>query len=61
MSYIIKFIKKIVFACFFIYGYNLIAQSINLIIPLNTYTILYTSIFGVFGFISLVIFYVVAF
>ncbi len=53
MRIIIKLIKKIVVAVFFIYGFNLIGQSINLIIPLNIYTISYTSLFGISGFISL--------
>ena len=53
MRIIIKTIKKIIVVSFFIYGFNLIGQSLNLIIPINVYTISYTTLFGLSGFISL--------
>ena len=55
MHFIFKLIKKIVISSFFIYGFNILAQSINIIIPLNIYTITYTSLFGIGGFFSLII------
>ena len=53
MRIIIKSIRKILFASFFIYGFNLLGQSFDLIIPLNIYTIGYTGLFGLSGFLSL--------
>ena len=55
MHIIFKIIKKIIIASFFIYGFNMISQSIDIIIPLNIFTIFYTSTFGLFGFASLII------
>ena len=54
MSKLFVFFKKIIISAFFIYGYNVFAQNLNLIIPLNVFTISYVTFFGVPGLISLI-------
>lgn len=61
MSRIFRLFKKIIIAAFFIYGYNILAQPLNIIVPLNLITIGYVTIFGVPGLISLIIIYISAF
>ena len=61
MSKLFNILKKVVFAAFFIYGYNVIAQPLNIIIPLNIITILYVSIFGIPGLLSLITIYIFSF
>ena len=61
MSKLFKFFKKFIIAAFFVYGYNVLAQPLNLIIPLNLITITYVTVFGVSGLISLIIIYIFAF
>ena len=55
MSKIIKLIRNLMFSILFIYGYNLLAQSLNLTIPFNIFTIGFVFIFGIPGFISLLL------
>lgn len=61
MSKIFKILKRIIIAAFFIYGYNILAQPLNIIVPLNLITIGYVAFFGVPGLISLIIIYISAF
>lgn len=61
MSKLFKLFKRIIFAAFFIYGYNVIAQPLNVIIPLNLITILYVTTFRVTGLLSLILIYVFSF
>ena len=51
---IFQILKKIVFSMFLIYGYNLIAVPLGILVPLNILTILYVSIFGVPALLSLI-------
>lgn len=51
---IFKIIKKIVFSMFLIYGYNLIAVPLGIIVPLNIITIIYVTLFGVPALLSLI-------
>lgn len=44
---ILKFIRKIVFAGFILYAFNVIMAPLNLLIPINLYTIGLTTIFGI--------------
>ena len=53
---IFKILKRILLACFLLYGYNLIAMPLGVIIPINLITVLFISMFGVsslFGFITI--------
>lgn len=43
---ILKILKKIVFSSFLLYGYNLLALPINIIVPINIITILTLTLFG---------------
>ncbi len=44
---IIRTLRKTIIAGFMLYAYNVIAAPLNLFIPINVYTILITTIFGV--------------
>lgn len=48
-------IKKIIYNTFLIYGYNLLAAPLNLIIPINFITVGLLMIFGYPMLISLII------
>lgn len=52
---ILKVLKKIIVSAFFIYGYNLIAAPLNLIIPINLITVLAVSLFGIPALLSFII------
>lgn len=56
---VINLLKKVVFSSFFLYGYNLLAAPLNLIIPINLINILLLSLLGVpalFGLIFIFVF-----
>lgn len=54
---IFKFIiKKVLFAGFLLYGYNLISIQFNMIVPINWYTILIVSVLDSCGLTGLVLF-----
>ncbi len=52
---IFKIIKKIVFAVFLIYGYNILAVPLGIIVPLNLLTIIYVTLFDVPALLSLIV------
>ena len=49
----IKLIKKIIMASFLIYAFNMVAVNFNIVLPINVWTIGFTSIFNVSGLIIL--------
>lgn len=51
----VKVIKRIVVAGFLLYGYNVIMAPLNLLIPINIFTVLLTAIFGIVAIPFLVI------
>ena len=51
---IFQIFKKILFSMFLIYGYNLIAVPLEILVPLNILTVLYVAIFGVPALLSLI-------
>lgn len=55
MKIIFKYFKKFIVSGFLIYGYNLIAETFNITIPINFFTILMTTIFDYFGITYLVL------
>ncbi|MBR1717921.1 MAG: pro-sigmaK processing inhibitor BofA family protein [Bacilli bacterium] len=61
MTTICKIIKKIIFSCFLLYGYNVLAVPLNIIIPINIVNILIISIFGVSSLFSLILIHVLIF
>ena len=52
---IFRLVKKIVFSFLLIYSYNLIAAPINVVIPMNMITILYTTFLGIPAFLSIIV------
>lgn len=58
---IFKFIKRIILSIFVLYGYNLISQSLGMIVPINIYTVLLLSILGIPALFALIFILVVVF
>ncbi len=54
---LIKYIfKRIIFAGFLLYSYNVISVNFNMIIPINYFVLLIVAILGPFGLIGIVLF-----
>ena len=51
----IKCIKRIIMASFLVYAFNMVAVNFNIIIPINIWTIGFTTIFDISGLIILLI------
>ena len=45
----IKYLKKIIMAAFMLYAFNMIAVNFNIVIPINIWTLFFTSIFDMSG------------
>ncbi len=58
---IFSLIKKILFSVFLIYGYNLIASPLNLIVPINMITVGLITILGLPAFFSLIVILLIVF
>lgn len=58
---IFNIIKKIVFSVFLIYGFNLIASPLNLIIPINIITVGFITLLGLPALLSLILVYFIVF
>lgn len=58
---IFSIIKKIIYSFFLIYGYNVLASPLNLIIPINIITVALVMLFGFTTLISLIIIYLLIF
>ena len=58
---IFEILKKIFFSSFLLYGYNLIASSIGITIPINIITISILVIFGYPSLFSLILIQVLIF
>lgn len=54
MKYFFKILKKVIFSAFLLYGYNLLASPINLVIPINIFTVLSVCFLGIPAILSLV-------
>lgn len=52
---IFKLLKKIIISSFLIYGYNLLAQPLKAIIPLNVVTVSTVALLGIPALFSLII------
>ena len=55
MITIFRFIKRIILSCLVLYTYNLLAVSINMVIPMNPITIGVVTFLGVPGFFVMII------
>ena len=51
---VFKVVKKITVSFFLLYAYNMIIEPLNLIIPINVFTLLSIVIFGVPALLSLI-------
>ena len=58
---VLKAVKRIVFSSFLLYGYNLLVNPLNLMVPINVITVSALSIFGVPALISFIFVYLVVF
>ena len=57
---IFKLIKKIIFAAFVLYGFNLIMSPLSIIVPINLITVSIVTLLGFSGMFGLVIILLVA-
>ena len=51
---LLMLVKKIIFAFLLLYGLNLVTVSLNVLIPINVFTLGTVTILGVPGLVSLV-------
>lgn len=51
---VISFVKKFIFAFVLLYGLNLCINSLNIVIPINVFTLGTVTFLGVPGLVSLV-------
>lgn len=56
MEKILKILRGLLFAPFILYIYNLISLPLNLIIPINIFSIVFVGILGIPGLITLIAF-----
>jgi len=61
MHHIIKIIRKLIFSVIFLYTFNLMSQSLNIMIPINVITISYITLFGPVALVSLILIYLLSF
>lgn len=54
-------LKKIIFSGFILYGYNLLASPLNIIIPINFVTLLILSVLGFPALFALIAIHVILF
>lgn len=58
---IFSLLKKIVISAFILYGYNLIAAPLNIMIPINIITIVLISVLGLPALFSLILIFILIF
>lgn len=61
MKKIIKLIKKIVFSALLLYGYNVIAAPLNVIVPINFINIGIMTILGIPALFALIFINIIVF
>ncbi|MEG2564094.1 MAG: pro-sigmaK processing inhibitor BofA family protein [Bacilli bacterium] len=60
-KWVYKCLKKIVFGAFVLYGYNLLAISFDLVIPINVFTVSLVSFLGLPALFALILLFVIVF
>lgn len=55
MKIIFKIMKKLILAFLMLYMYNILAQSLNINIPINIYTLIFLFVLGFPGLLSLIV------
>ena len=58
---IFNLFKRVIISAFVLYGYNLIVSPINLIIPINVFTVGILTVFGLPAIFSLIVILVLIF
>lgn len=61
MKKILTFLKKVILVAFMLYAYNLIMAPLNLLLPINIYTIGFVSLFGLMAIPFLVLILTIVF
>lgn len=61
MKKIYALFKKIVFGFFFLYGFNVLASPLNILIPINIFTLLLFVILGIPSIFGLIVIQLVLF
>ena len=56
MKMLFQLVKKIIVSGFILYGYNLIAVNVNMILPINVITLLFLTFLGTPSLFALVLF-----
>lgn len=54
MKSLMKIVKKLCIGIFGIYSINVLFSTINIVIPINTFTIFMSSFLGIFGVIAII-------
>ncbi len=58
---IFKVLKRLILTCFLLYGYNLIAAPLGVIIPINIITLTFITLFGVPALCGLIAIFLIVF
>lgn len=61
MKYLYKLFRRLVVSFGILYAYNILMNHFNLPIPINFYTLGITTLFGIPGFLGLIVFYLINF
>ena len=61
MKLFYKIIRRVVVSFGLLYAYNIFMNQYGLPIPINIFTVSFTIVFGVPGFIGLIVFYLINF
>ena len=61
MKRLLKIVKKVIMSGFLLYGYNLLAAPLNLVIPINLITVLFVTMLGVPALLSLIVIMILLF
>ena len=51
----IKYLKRVIMASFLVYAFNMVAVNFNVVVPINLWTIGFTTVFDVPGIAILLI------
>ncbi len=54
MKKVVSLLKKVIFAFLLLYGLNLCINSLNVVIPINVFTLGTVTVLGVPGLVSLI-------
>ena len=55
MKYLVRSIKRVCIGIFSIYSINVLFGILNIVVPINLYTISMSSIFGIFGLFGIIV------